>query len=96
MDREPCSSHRTPAEAGWPVFLTVETALLVLQEQGYRPIVRVHHIHAIEATSDDERHICLLADLSELTAADFRFRVAETFRSPGYTHLPSGLRSVTC
>jgi len=94
MDRGQRTSDRTHAEAGLPVFLTVESASLVLQEQGYRPIFRIQHVHAIEAASDDERHVCLLADLSELTAADFRTRVAETFRSPGYTHFPSGLRSV--
>lgn len=93
MHREQPLSHCSHAQVGVPVFLTVERASQLLEAQGYRPLFRFQHVHAIEVISHDERHVCLVTDLATLTPTDFLLRVAETFRTPGYTHPPFALPS---
>jgi hypothetical protein len=90
IQRKPSASQR---ESARPVFLTAESAWFLLEEQGYRPVFRFHHVHAVHttATFTDERHLCVLDDLARLTAGEFLHLVAEAFRLPGYTRPVFGL-----
>ena len=90
IQRKPSASQ---CESARPVFLTQESASLLIEEQGYRLVFRFHHVHAVytTATFTDERHICGSDDLARLTAREFLHLVAEAFRLPGSTRPVFGL-----
>ena len=72
-------------------FLTEERACHMLLTHGYTPVVRFHHLHARKEYDvrcgkqrEDERHICLLDELSSLSPSTFFTMINEAFEEDAH------------
>ena len=85
------SSSRPHQREERETFLTEQGAYHCIQELGYTPVVRFHHLHAIRLVDrvgsfqEDERHLCQMDALPTMVPSQLVLLLHDVFRHEGYS-----------